>query len=268
MAYVLADRVKETSTTTGTGALTLAGAAAKFQAFSNVCANADTVPYYIEHQTANEWEVGYGSWGTGGILNRTTVYRSSNGSSLVSFSAGTKDVALTLLAEHVVAAPDIVWTTPTLLLGATTGGVSISPAIDFYSKGAATVGARITVVNQGGNGGAFNPVMQLVSTGVNARGQLSMAYGYDTAAAAYKPNVALSKNAGDDISINIGNRFQFGATGDAETGNNAGSDFYISRFNDSGTVIDTPVTIHRDTGFVQANRIGIDIMTALGALSN
>lgn len=93
------DRVKETSTTTGTGNLTLAGAVSGFQAFS-VFANNDTFLYAIVHQTAAEWEVGIGTYVSATpALARTTVLESSNADALVSFSAGTKDVFVTRAAK-------------------------------------------------------------------------------------------------------------------------------------------------------------------------
>lgn len=102
MALVFGDRIKETSTTTGTGSLTLAGAADKHRAFSAVLSNNDTCTYYIVHQSANEWETGLGTWTTGGYLARTTVYASSTGSK-VDFSAGTKDVAISITASRIQA---------------------------------------------------------------------------------------------------------------------------------------------------------------------
>lgn len=96
MAFIIEPRVKETSTTTGTGALTLDGAVANFSAFSARMVNNDTCPYMIVHQTANEWEGGLATWGTGNILTRTAVWHSSNGDAAVNFSAGTKDVFITV----------------------------------------------------------------------------------------------------------------------------------------------------------------------------
>lgn len=95
MALVTADRVYETSTTTGTGTYTLAGAKnATFQAFSAVCANNDTV-YYCAFDTANGgWETGIGTWATGGTLARTTVQTSSNANAAVSWAAGTREIFL------------------------------------------------------------------------------------------------------------------------------------------------------------------------------
>lgn len=100
MAFVLADRVKETTTTTGTGTVTLAGASTGFQSFS-VIGNANTTYYTIAGQGTAEWEVGIGTYTSSGTtLARTTVISSSNSGSLVSFSAGTKDVFVTYPAEY------------------------------------------------------------------------------------------------------------------------------------------------------------------------
>ena len=101
MPYVTsADRVKETTTTTGTGTVALDGAVAQFRAFSAVCANNDTIPYAIVGQSGTEWEVGIGTWTTGKNLTRTTVLSSSNAGAAVNFSAGTKDVFCTVPAER------------------------------------------------------------------------------------------------------------------------------------------------------------------------
>lgn len=92
MALVLKDRVKETTTTTGTGTITLGGAVTGFQSFS-VIGNANTTYYAIVAQTPGEWEVGIGTYTSAGTtLTRDTVLASSNSGSLVVFSAGTKDV--------------------------------------------------------------------------------------------------------------------------------------------------------------------------------
>ena len=92
MAFVLADRVRETTTTTGTGTVTLAGAVLGFQTFSAI-GNGNTTYYTIAGIGTSEWEVGIGTYTSSGTtLSRTTVLASSNSGSLVNFSAGTKDV--------------------------------------------------------------------------------------------------------------------------------------------------------------------------------
>ena len=95
MALVLGDRIKETTTTTGTGTVTLLGASTGFQSFAAV-GNANTTYYTIAGQGTTEWEVGIGTYtASGTTLARTTVLSSSNAGSLVNFSAGTKDVFVT-----------------------------------------------------------------------------------------------------------------------------------------------------------------------------
>jgi hypothetical protein len=97
MALVVKDRVQETSTTTGTGTITLAGAVSGFQSFS-VIGNANTTYYAIVG--GSEWEVGLGTYTSSGTtLSRDTVLESSNSGSLVNFSAGTKNVFVTYPAE-------------------------------------------------------------------------------------------------------------------------------------------------------------------------
>jgi hypothetical protein len=94
------DRVKETTTGTGTGALTLAGAATGFRTFASVLSDGDLTPYCIQGQTGSEWEVGLGTFAAAGpTLTRSTILASSNGGSAVVFSAGTKDVFLTAPAK-------------------------------------------------------------------------------------------------------------------------------------------------------------------------
>lgn len=99
MALVIADRVRETSTTTGTGTLTLAGAVSGFQTFSTAIGNTNTCYYTIAN--GSEWEVGLGTVAAG-TLARTTVLKSSNAGSAVNFSAGTKDVFATYPADRAV----------------------------------------------------------------------------------------------------------------------------------------------------------------------
>ena len=100
MAFVIADRVQETTTTTGTGTVTLAGAVTGFQSFAAV-GNGNTTFYTIADQTGSDWDVGVGTYTSSGTtLSRDTVLSSSNSGSLVNFSAGTKNVFVTLPASR------------------------------------------------------------------------------------------------------------------------------------------------------------------------
>lgn len=94
---MIADRVKETTTTTGTGAITLAGAATGFRTF-NATIGVGPETYYCIQGSTGEWEVGEGYLSNATTLVRDTVYSSSNGNALVNFSAGTKDVFITFPA--------------------------------------------------------------------------------------------------------------------------------------------------------------------------
>ena len=103
MALVVKDRVRESSTTTGTGTITLSGAYVGFQTFSAAVSDGSTL-FYAIHNTApgveTEWEVGFGTY-SAGTLTRDTLYSSSTGSS-ISFSAGAKEVFITYPAEAAV----------------------------------------------------------------------------------------------------------------------------------------------------------------------
>jgi hypothetical protein len=93
MAFVLKDRVKETTTTTGTGTVTLAGASDGFQAFSAI-GDGNTTYYVITDN--NDWEVGIGTYTLSGTtLSRDTILESSNSGSAVNWGAGEKDVFVT-----------------------------------------------------------------------------------------------------------------------------------------------------------------------------
>ena len=102
MAFVLADRVQETTTTTGTGTVTLAGAVTGFQSFAAI-GNGNTTFYTIAEQSGSGWEVGIGTYtASGTTLSRDTILESSNSGSAVNFGAGTKNVFVTYPAERAV----------------------------------------------------------------------------------------------------------------------------------------------------------------------
>jgi hypothetical protein len=100
MALVINDRVKETSTTTGTGTFTLIGAVTGFETFSSAIGNTNTTYYSIANENG-EFEVGLGTVGAG-TLARTTILSSSNSDAAVNFSSGTKNVFCTLPASKAV----------------------------------------------------------------------------------------------------------------------------------------------------------------------
>ena len=98
MVLKIEDRVRETTTTTGTGTYSLGGAVAGFQSFVTAIGDGNTTYYAVVNRSADEWELGIGTVAdaTPDTLARTTVVSSSNSDNAVSFSAGTKDVFVTL----------------------------------------------------------------------------------------------------------------------------------------------------------------------------
>jgi hypothetical protein len=100
---LLADRVKETTTTTGTGTLTLGGAATGFQSFTTAFGNGVEVYYVIA--AGADWEIGTGTTGAG-TLTRAVVLQSSNSDALVDWAAGTKDVFCAYVAGRAVTTSD------------------------------------------------------------------------------------------------------------------------------------------------------------------
>ena len=102
MAFVIADRVRETTTTTGTGTITLAGAVTNFETFTANLSNSDTTYYAIVDNTNGAFEVGLGTFTASGTTLARSVLASSNSNNLVDFGAGTKDVFITVPASKIV----------------------------------------------------------------------------------------------------------------------------------------------------------------------
>ena len=148
MALILADRVKDTTTTSSTGTVTLSGTAPTgYQNFS-VIGNGNTTYYTIAHQTLGEWEVGIGTYTSAGTtLARTTVLASSNAGSLVNFSAGTKDVFVTSPAERTVQGLGGGTSTQAIVLNGTTASVSgtIATGTNGMSVGPVTVASGVVI---------------------------------------------------------------------------------------------------------------------------
>ena len=102
MAFVIADRVRETTTTTGTGTINLLGAVTNFETFAANLSNSDTTYYAIVDNTNNDFEVGVGTFTASGTTLARSVIASSNSNNLVDFGVGTKDVFITVPASKMV----------------------------------------------------------------------------------------------------------------------------------------------------------------------
>ena len=148
MALILADRVKDTTTTSSTGTITLSGTAPTgYQNFS-VIGNGNTTYYTIAHQTANEWEVGIGTYTSSGTtLARTTILASSNSGSVDNLSAGTKDVFVSAPAETYVQGLGGGTSTQAIILNGTTASVSgtIATGTNGLSVGPITVSSSVSI---------------------------------------------------------------------------------------------------------------------------
>ena len=168
MALVINDRVKETTTTTGTGAVSLGGAVTGFEAFSAGVGNSNTTYYAIVHQTAAEFEVGLGTLdGDSSDLTRTTVISSSNSDSAVDFAAGTKDVFCTIPASKLIF--EDANNDATIGRNLTvTGDLTISG--DDLTMATNTSGAALI-----GDGSNFNPVVISGDVSIATNGAASLA---------------------------------------------------------------------------------------------
>ena len=178
MALVLKDRVRETSTTTGTGTFTLAGAVAGFQSFSAI-GTGNTTYYTIA--TSSDWEVGIGTWTSPDQLSRDTILASTNGGAAVDFGSGTKDVFATFPAEGFAVAPPIGGTTPNTITGTT-----ITANANVYLPAVVNTGVTTGVIRMvdGGDGYDYLQIDTWDGTGsykVNFPGGITTQGGFSAA---------------------------------------------------------------------------------------
>jgi len=158
MAFAIADRVQETSSTAGTGTFLLTGAVTGYQSFA-VIGNTNTTYYTIADQSGTNWEVGIGTYYSSNVsLARTTILSSSNANAVVNFGAGTKSVFVTYPAERAIYADSSNITTVTNLVsgnvsitGGTLTGVNVTATTFFSANVAITGGTVNSVAHTGGS---------------------------------------------------------------------------------------------------------------------
>jgi hypothetical protein len=223
MALVLKDRVQETTTTTGTGTLTLAGAVTGYQSFSAI-GNANTTYYAIYASGGSQWEVGIGTYtASGTTLSRDTVLSSSTGS-LVSFSAGTKNV----WCDYPAGRAGYVDTNSTLNAPvlATSGTTSTTPVLGFNASNTnLALGAAIS-------GSYLQAVMQNTSATAGASTNFAVSNNLGTDSSYYgefgmNSSVFSATTPVDFFSINNGIYFS-GHDGDVTVGSGNGYKTYFA----------------------------------------
>lgn len=158
MALILKDRISETTTTSGTGTITLAGARVGFQGFSAI-GDGNTTYYCITDGAA--WEVGLGTYtSTGNTLARTTVYSNSNGNtSPITLSAGTKNVFSPMPADGIITVNGSTIQVPgSAILPVANGGTGSNTATfsgaNITSLNASSISSGTLGVANGGTGAA------------------------------------------------------------------------------------------------------------------
>jgi len=175
MAFLIKDRVLETCSSPGTGAVTLLGAVTGYQSFSGAFSstNGTTTYYAIADQGGANWEVGLGTWNTGNTFTRNTVLASSNGGSTVNFASGTQNIFCTYPSEKAIYI-DSSGNTYVPNLGATTQSTGAFTSV--------TASADITVhgltVGLGGGSVSTNTVAGTSSLQANTSGANNTAIGY------------------------------------------------------------------------------------------
>lgn len=268
MALITADRVLETSTTTGTITLVLAGAVAGYRTFGSVCATTDTCYYYIAAVNSSgvptgDWETGFGTWTTGGNLARTIVHASSNAGAAVSFAAGTKYVSIAQTAAAVqrggltfsdgpsfIVAPQM-RNNGTTMLESTVGASSTGTATGRATT-SSTLFANINRIGYVGAGGAQN------EAGLDGQAVIGTIFALRPAVAEFVFGVSDAIASGTKTQVGFVNSLNGVASGQEPN-----SDFYQSRIimaarstdsqfvvmhnDDSGTP--TVVTLNGGAGF-------------------
>jgi len=232
MALVVKDRVKETTSTTGTGTLTLGGAVTGFQTFTSVLSNSDTTYYAIFESSTGQFEVGLGTFTSSGTtLARTTILESSNSGNAINLTAGAADVFITQPAEKAVYLDS-------------SGHIAAADGRNVTNVAASTAATLATARDIGGV--SFNGSASINLPGVNTSGNQDTSGNAATATTAGTVTTAAQTNITslgtlttltvDDITIN-GSTISDGGDFTIDVGGEISidSDSGVVRFKDGGT---------------------------------
>ena len=265
MAFVVNDRVKETSTSTGTGTINLAGAETGFETFVAGIGNSNTTYYCIQAQGGSAFEIGVGTVtdASPDTLSRTAIISSSNGDAAVDFGAGTKDVFCTLPASKAVIEDNSTNAniTGNLTLGGTVDGVDIAARDAVLTSTTTTANAALPTT-----GGAMTGAITTNSTfdGVDVGARDAVLTSTTTTANAALPkaggqmsgNITMAGTEtvdGRDLSVD-GTKLDGIATGATAVGGANGVDFNDDVKARFGTGNDLEI-FHDDTGSDKMDKI-------------
>jgi len=225
MTFLLVNRVRETTISPGTGTATLAGAALGYQTFSAGVGANNTTYYVIADQNGANWEVGYGTVGSGGTtLARTTVLSSSNAGSLVNFSSGTQDVWVDYPANKAVFQDSTGTVSVPVLL--TTSTTSTTPNLSFnasntgFAVGASVSGSYLQSLLQNKSGTAGASANYVLSNDLGTDSTYYGEFGMNS-------SVYSASTPSDFFSINNGIYFS-GHDGDITFGSGNGFKSYFA----------------------------------------
>jgi hypothetical protein len=244
MALVVADRVQETSTTSGTGTLTLSGAVVGFQTFSTAIGNGNTTFYTIYDPTAYDWEVGIGTVGAGTLARTTVLSNSAGTTSQISFAGNSKFVFCTYPAEKsinydangVATIGEVLGYSDTGIVGSFTSTVAGYNQVVVQNKSTATnASTNFNVSNDAGTAGANYAELGINSSTFTGTGSFNIAGASYVASAstdltlgtygAYNVHFVTNSSTTDAMTIYNNGGISLGAFGNPGIGNMAASKF-------------------------------------------
>jgi hypothetical protein len=244
MALVVADRVQETSVTSGTGTLTLAGALAGYQTFSTAIGNGNTTFYTIYDPNAYDWEVGIGTVGAGTLVRTTVLSNSAGTTSQISFASNSKFVFCTYPAEKsinydangVATIGDVLGYSDTGIVGSFASTVAGYNQVIVQNKSTATnASSNLNVSNDAGTAGSNYAELGINSSTFTGSGSFNIAGASYVASAstdltlgtygAYNVHFVTNSSTTDAMTIYNNGGISLGAFGNPGIGNMAASKF-------------------------------------------